>query len=179
MGRAKDHVNLGKWGREEFERMLRTASAIGRHIGADTVHLGCVTRRFLRKIHPDRRKRRGRGLCDRPGSYGLLHLYRLRRGREALRFFRGLLRALEKGAVQARHGLVRDEKALFYGLAIHGRVRDVTREVGGERVTGDEDAEQEGRRIGFSAWDTGKGEKDRLYTFRPCRRRGSWPAADR
>ncbi len=29
MGRAKDHVNLGRWGREEFGRMIETASAMG------------------------------------------------------------------------------------------------------------------------------------------------------
>ena len=135
MGRAKDHVNLGKWGREEFERMLRTASAIGRI----SERIRFISAAFLGVSYGKSTLIGGNDeaeafVIDLEAMDCFTFIDYVEAGRLSDSFgdFRLHLRK-----VRYKHALVSygTRRHFFTDWRYTGRVRDVTREVGGERVS--------------------------------------------
>ncbi len=136
MGRAKDHVNLGRWGREELGEMLRTASAIG----PVSERIRFISAAFLGAPYGESTLIGGKGGAEAlvidlasMDCFTFIDYVEAMRLSDSFGDFRLHLMKVRYRRAMVSYGTRRH---FFSDWRYTRRVRDVTPEVGGERARG-------------------------------------------
>jgi len=165
MGRVREHVNLGKWSHEEFEGILQRASAIG----PVSERISFISGTFLGTPYGESTLIGGKTEAEvfvvdlsSMDCFTFIDYVEAMRLSNSFGDFRGHLRKVRYKRAMVAYVMRRH---FFTDWRYTDRVRDVTREIGGERVRSF--VKTLNRKVDGSPVLTGITEKERRITFVP------------